>query len=158
MRVFTAPQLPLIGASDTSVFLAGSIEMGSAIDWQKKLIDDCSFLPDNWVFLNPRREHWDPSWQQSIENPHFYQQVDWELTHLDRADHIVFYLDPATKSPISLLEIGKFANTYSTYIVCPKSFYRRGNIEIFCHKYRTPLYEKLEDVVNEFRKLNATIS
>lgn len=53
------------------VFLAGSIEMGKASDWQQKLIDDLSDLPDDLVLLNPRRKDWDSSWVQSFDNRQF---------------------------------------------------------------------------------------
>lgn len=43
---------------------------------------------------------------QEASNPQFRQQVEWELNALSVADLIVFYFDPATRSPITLLELG----------------------------------------------------
>jgi hypothetical protein len=43
-----------------SVFLAGSIEMGKAEDWQKKLEGICDDF--GYDVLNPRRDDWDSSW------------------------------------------------------------------------------------------------
>ncbi len=57
-----------------SIFLAGSIEMGKAEDWQTQLTN---LLTGVRVF-NPRRDDWDPSWTQSITNPNFKEQVEWE--------------------------------------------------------------------------------
>ena len=65
-----------------SVFLAGSIDMGSAEDWQAQFE---RFLSDlDVLILNPRRDEWDASWEQSITNPLFREQVEWELTGLER--------------------------------------------------------------------------
>lgn len=153
MRVYSPPVLPRIAFLDKTVFLAGSIEMDSAPKWQQDFIDKCSFLPDDWVFLNPRRKEWDNSIVQSIENPHFYQQVDWEMTYLEQADHRVFYFAPGTMSPITLLELGKYGSQYSAIVVCPEGYLRKGNVEIFCHKHSIPFYDNLEQVVNQFRNL-----
>lgn len=68
MKVLKAPEpLPVIrrkGVVPRSLFLAGSIEMGVAVDWQTSLT---KFLerPENrmgcdFVF-NPRRDDWDSS-------------------------------------------------------------------------------------------------
>lgn len=52
-----------------SVFLAGSIEMGSAENWQARVERE---LADYDVLIfNPRRDDWDSSWVQSINNPRF---------------------------------------------------------------------------------------
>ena len=86
-----------------TVFLAGSIEMGSAEQWQKIAV---SLLPDSWTILNPRRDDWDSSWVQDPPSPQFRQQVEWELRGIENSDYVLMYLDPNTKSPISLLEFG----------------------------------------------------
>jgi hypothetical protein len=71
--------------------------------------------------------------------------VTWELDGLDRSQIIFFYLDPNTKSPISLLEIGKYIASDKKLIICvPKGFWRRGNIEILCDRYNIPLYDNLD--------------
>src|ERR1700761_2759886 len=85
-----------------SIFLAGSIEMGKAENWQAKVGN--FLVSKNFNVFNPRREDWDSSWVQTYKNPHFAQQVRWELNALDKADYIIMYLDPNTISPISLLE------------------------------------------------------
>jgi hypothetical protein len=75
---------------DTTVFLAGSIEMGVAEDWQSmvpKHFEDKT----NLVFYNPRRDDWDSSWEQKESNPQFNHQVNWELDKLDKANYIFMY-------------------------------------------------------------------
>jgi hypothetical protein len=125
-----------------SVFLAGSIEMGKAIDWQTEMSD--FFHKKNWNIFNPRRDDWDSSWEQNYLNPQFSQQVNWELHALDVADLIIMYFDPSTKSPISLLELGLYANSGKLRVVCPDDFWRKGNVEIVCNKYDIPFYDTLE--------------
>jgi hypothetical protein len=125
-----------------SVFLAGSIEMGKAEDWQKKLetiLGDCGY-----DILNPRRDDWDSSWTQEFENPQFFQQVTWELNALENADLIIMYFAPDTKSPISLLELGLFAHSGKIRVVCPQGFWRKGNVDIVCQYYNIPVYETFE--------------
>ena len=53
-----------------SVFLAGSIEMGKAEDWQSETIKALSDLENIEVF-NPRRDDWDSSWKQEESNRQF---------------------------------------------------------------------------------------
>lgn len=56
-----------------SVFLAGSIEMGKAIDWQTELGE--FFHKQGWDVFNPRRDDWNSTWKQEYDNPQFYQQT-----------------------------------------------------------------------------------
>lgn len=128
------------------VFLAGSIEMGTAENWQEKTEQELAkrMIP---VF-NPRRDDWDSSWVQSINNPSFRRQVEWELNALDQAYRIILYLSPGTKSPISLLELGLFAQSGKLLVCCPESFWRRGNVEIVCLRYEVPFFENLDELLD----------
>jgi len=122
-----------------TIFLAGSIEMGKAEDWQTEI--ETLFKNHLQVTLfNPRREEWDASWTQDIENPQFYQQVNWELNALEKSDLIFMYFAPETKSPISLLELGLFAHTGKMIVCCPEGFWRKGNVDIVCDRYNIPLF------------------
>ena len=135
-----------------TVFLAGSIEMNTAIDWQKEVTEYFkNFLPD-YDILNPRREEWDSSWKQDYNNPNFFQQVTWELNALETTDMIIMYFDPNTKSPISLLELGLFARSGKLRVVCPEGFWRKGNIEVTCDYYNVPLYNTLETLYLDITK------
>ena len=148
------PPFPLSkeGVNVTSIFLAGSIEMGLAEDWQKKVQDHLSDRKD-LVVLNPRRDDWDSSWTQEITNPQFYQQVNWELEGLEKANLIVMYLSPETRSPISLLELGLHAKSEKMIVCCPEGFWRKGNVEIVCEKYGIPLVETMEDLLKTLDKI-----
>lgn len=145
--IYLPPQnIALRCRSKKSVFLAGSIEMGVAEDWQ--LTIGKWFLSMGWNVFNPRRTDWDSSWIQSYENPQFNQQVSWELNALDKSDVILMYLDPNTKSPISLLELGLHATSKKLYVVCPDGFWRKGNVEMVCSVYDIPLFNTLDDFKN----------
>lgn len=133
-----------VSRGHNSVFLAGSIEMGTAADWQQQVID---MFPEGITFLNPRRDDWDSSWEQSIDNPQFNAQVTWELENLEATDFIFFYFDPNTKSPISLLELGMHITSRDVIVCCPSGFYRKGNVDIVCHRYGVHVFDKLEDAI-----------
>lgn len=142
MSLYKPPQnIALRNRDRKSVFLAGSIEMGKAEDWQTEVGN--FFHKEGYDVLNPRRNDWDASWEQKFENPQFYQQVNWELNALEHADLIIMYFAPDTKSPISLLELGLFARSGKLRVVCPDGFWRKGNVEIVCNYYNIPFYNNL---------------
>ena len=147
MEVFYPPKR--YTGFNKSVFLAGSIEMGTAEDWQTKVINALSDIEDLDI-LNPRRNDWDSSWEQKITNPQFYEQVNWELDCLEGSDIIFMYFSPGTQSPISLLELGLFAP--DMIVCCPEGFWRKGNVDIVCERYGNPVYENLDDAILELRK------
>ncbi len=131
--------------SKIKIFLAGSIEMGQATDWQTKVAE--MLKDEDVILLNPRRDAWDSTWEQNIDNPNFKEQVEWELNSQTLADYIIMYFDPNTKSPISLLETGLFAHDKKLLIVCPEGFWRKGNVDIVSEKYNIPQFETLEKLV-----------
>lgn len=139
-------ETPEIKLDKVSVFLAGSIEMDKAEDWQKRLT---AYLEKNIKFdlliFNPRRADWDSTWKQTLDDPNFVGQVEWELSNLDKADAILLYFDPTTKAPISLLELGLYAEKKKVLVCCPDGFYRKGNVQITCRKHKVPVYDTFED-------------
>lgn len=143
--------LPFIRYSPKpTIFLAGSIDNGAAVDWQRQIADDLQDLPV--ILLNPRRDSWDPNWEQDISNPLFKEQVEWELDHLQRADVRIFYFAPGSRSPITLLELGLHAERGRQNIVCcPFGFWRRGNVQVICEQFGIPLHETFEDLVSDLR-------
>lgn len=150
-----APESYQVYRNKTAIFLAGSIEMGIAEDWQKKVT--AALAGFDVLLLNPRRDHWDASWEQKIENPKFKEQVDWELDALDRADLILMYFVPETKSPITLLELGiHAAKTPQKLIVCcPDGFWRKGNVDIVCARYGVEQCESLDLLIRKIsHKIN----
>jgi hypothetical protein len=149
-RVLKPPAALALAAGERSLFLAGSIEMGLAEPWQAALEQSLADLPV--VILNPRRDEWDASWEQSIDNPDFRQQVEWELEAQERASLIAMYFAPATKAPITLLELGLFARSGKLLVCCPAGFWRRGNVEVVCARYDVPLVAELPQLVQGVRE------
>lgn len=124
-----------------SIFLAGSIEMGLAENWQEKIE---RILSDQEVnIFNPRRDDWDSSWNHTSEQFNF--QVNWEMNALEMVDIIFMYFSPDTKSPISLLELGLHADSRKMIVVCPDEFWRKGNVSVVCARYNIPMFNTLDE-------------
>lgn len=70
---------------------------------------------------------------------------EWQEIAKTRLDWILMYFDPATKSPISLLELGLFANSGKLVVVCPDAFWRKGNVDIVCDTYQIMQQDTLMD-------------
>ncbi len=127
-----------------AIFLAGSIEMGLAENWQNVVE---KFLRNQPVTIyNPRRDDWDSSWKQEKENPEFNHQVNWELDRLAQCNIVFMYLDPKTKSPISLLELGAYSDK-NIIVCCPNGFWRKGNVDIFCSRKNVPVYNNFGEAL-----------
>lgn len=130
-----------------SVFLAGSIEMGEAEDWQK-VVENALEDSDCAVF-NPRRTDWDSSWKQEKDFPPFRGQVEWELGALEACDVIAMHLDMDTKAPVSLLELGLHARSGKMVVSCPDGYWRKGNVDIVCERYGVPVFEDFQEFLAE---------
>jgi hypothetical protein len=128
-----------------SVFLAGSIEMGTAAPWQDRMIAALADRPI--AILNPRRPDWDASWRQSIDDPKFREQVEWELHGLERSSVVAMYFDPATRSPVTLIELGLTAASGRLIVGCPHGFWRRGNLEVVCARHGVALHDDLDALI-----------
>lgn len=140
-KIYTPPTRPESHINHL-VFLAGSIEEDKAINWQSIVCDELVKIPNLTIF-NPRRANWDSSWVQKIENTQFKEQVDWELDYIETVDTVIFYFDPNTKSPITLMELGIVSQVPLTesrgyqqkvIVCCPEGFWRKGNVDILCSR------------------------
>lgn len=146
-----APQQLIEGMStglEQHIFLAGSIEMGKAEKWQDRIARDLAH--EDVVLFNPRRDDWDASWVQSKTNPQFAEQATWELDHIEHADMVIFYFDPNTQSPITLLELGYVLgcnNFAMTFVCCPDGFWRKGNVDILCKRHDVPVVNTYEELI-----------
>lgn len=127
-----------------SVFTAGSIEMGAAVQWQKHLATLLSPLPI--TVCNPRRGHWDPTVTPEAKDESFRQQVEWELGALEQADVICFFFDVNTKSPVTLLELGLWAASEKVIVCCDKRYWRAGNVHIVCGRYKVPCVQSFAEL------------
>ncbi len=142
LKIFKPPTKVPQDINGKSIFIAGSIDMGSAIDWQAEVEKSLKNYP--FVIFNPRRDNWDSGLEQDISNETFREQVIWELDNLDRADAILFFFDKNGKAPITLLELGHYIKSGKCVVCCPEGFWRRGNVQILCARYDVPLYEDLD--------------
>lgn len=144
-----------VGNTEPMVFLAGSIEMGVAEQWQERAAKYLDDLLLKWkvdpkfdlILLNPRRDDWDSSWVQSKDNAQFREQVEWELEGMGVSDCTFFYFSPGTKSPITLLELGLHCgcDNLNVVVVCPEGFWRKGNVDVTCEFFGLPpVQETLE--------------
>ncbi|KAF3005899.1 hypothetical protein E8E13_009494 [Curvularia kusanoi] len=132
---------------DHSIFLAGSIEMGKAIQWQKEMVKWLS--PLAITVNNPRRGKWDPAATQEAKNEGFRAQVLWELAALEKADVICFFFDADTISPVTMMELGLWVGKQPDKVVvcCNKAFWRAGNIHLVCERYNVPCVETFKELV-----------
>ncbi|WP_175635762.1 nucleoside 2-deoxyribosyltransferase domain-containing protein [Pedobacter ghigonis] len=157
MKTINPPKV--ISASDVSLFLAGTIDMGNAENWQQKFIDRANVekMLDNVIVFNPRRASWDHSWTQSIENAQFNEQVNWELDAMEKVDVILLFLDANSKSPISIMELGLFADSGKLMVCCEDGFWKKGNVDIVCKRKGIDQYKTFDElgtaVIARLRKL-----
>ena len=126
--------------SYTGVFLAGTIDMGNSVDWQREAAETFARREGNYILYNPRQDEWHPEREGEMD-----YQVNWELEHLEKADWILMYFLPESLSPITLLEFGLYARSGKLVVVCPPEFYRYDNIRISCRRYSVPLFSSLEE-------------
>lgn len=141
-RIVTAPELWGHDFSEQSVFLAGAIDMGAAIDWQAWVIEQLRDVP-NTVLMNPRRVSFTPD---TLD-----EQVMWELGALDDADHIIMWLPKESKAPISLFEAGLYWQSSKLIIGAEEGFYRRRNLELTGMRYGVHIHSDLQMMVNLLR-------
>lgn len=139
------------------LFLAGSIEQGTADNWQVRTVES---LKDKKVLIfNPRRDNWDATLEQSKENEELNKQVNWELDHISLSELVCFYFDPNTKSPVTLLELGLCLPRKDVTVYCPRNYWRKGNVDITCERYGVKVYEDeaewLEAIKSKIDELNS---
>jgi len=145
VKLVTAPQRIETANNMFSIFLAGSIELGKARDWQTDVQGRLQDL--NVAIFNPRREDWDTSWKQDISDQNFSAQVNWELDYLEKSDLILFYFAPETKAPITLMELVLFASSGKCIVCCPEGYWRRGNVQIVCQRHNIPLTDNMDQLI-----------
>lgn len=150
MNVIHPPAPIQIPEGEKSIFLAGSIDMGGAEDWQARFIKGME--PLHGTILNPRRPDWDSSWEQTLENEKFVEQVNWEIDGLETAGLTAMYFAPNSQAPITLLELGLRARSGRIIVCCPEGYWRKGNVDIICTRFGLPQVPTFEDLLRECRR------
>ena len=133
-----------------SVFLAGSIEMGKAIQWQEHLTRELRDL--EITVCNPRRGQWSTNQNPKESDNLFKHQVEWELAALEAVDVIIFFFDKNTLSPVTMLELGLWVQGGKVVVCCHKDFWKSGNIHHVCKKYNVPYVKDYADIIPLVRK------
>lgn len=123
-----------------SVFTAGSIEMGNAVQWQNHMAISLSHLPI--TVCNPRRGHWNPDITPLARDEDFRTQVEWELDALEQADVICFFFDVTTKSTVS-----------QVVVCCGDEYWKGGNVELTCRRYDIPFVKSFAELVPAVEKM-----
>jgi len=148
---YTAPETPITG--EPYIFLAGTIDNGNSEDWQERFSN--YFAKEGWRTLNPRRKDWNSATDPILENKNFKQQVEWEANGLELAEVIVFNFLENSLSPVSLLELGEFGSKGHTaiHVICPRSYFRRGNVEHFCSRQDyIQLFDSEQDFFTNYKE------
>ncbi|MFW2829457.1 nucleoside 2-deoxyribosyltransferase domain-containing protein [Sphingomonas sp. ID0503] len=147
--VITAPQ-PLADANGwPMVYLGGTIDMGHSENWQAQAVE--LLAGERAVIVNPRRADWNADWLPIAEEPHFREQVEWELEALEVANVIVLHLASDSKSPISLLELGLHARGGRLIVFCAPDYFRKGNVDITAERYGIERASSVDDLVERVR-------
>jgi hypothetical protein len=128
-----------------TIFLAGSIDDGTAENWQEIVVD--SLKDKNVLLFNPRRDDWGSKYNLK-------QQIEWELDYLEEADLIIYYVTKDSKVPITLLELGLYMKDSSKKILiyCHKDFYRFTNVETTSERYGHKVYTDHDLFIEEVKK------
>ena len=150
-----------------SVFLAGSIEMGRAIQWQQHMRNYLADLPI--TVCNPRRSAWDTASTPRQRQADMQTQISWELEALDKCDVICFFFDWTTMSPVTMMELGLWARSGKCVVCCDdgqadvlagvqdavekKRFWKGTNVRMVCERYGVPHVRNFMDLTVEVRKM-----
>jgi hypothetical protein len=141
---------PVPQTTQKRVFLAGSIDKKSHIDWQTRVA--MALENENILLLNPTRHSWDMSWKLSADDPQFSEQVGWELEQLEQADLVVINMLPESQSPISLLEFGLHAKSGKIVVCCPEGFWKKGNVDMVCRHYHVNQVNNLDELITYIKQ------
>ena len=114
------------------LFLAGTIDNGKSDNWQKKLIEALS--DTDITIYNPRRD----DFPEHPKDEDVINQIRWEQDHLDDADFIIMVFQKESKSPITLLELGLYAQSKKLGVFCDRKYWRFLNVSETCRKYNIP--------------------
>lgn len=104
MNLFRAPEFVPAEFLLNSLFLAGGIGSGAVVaDWQSELVQ--RLRDTNLNLLNPRRDDYPAGNPNALR-----EQIEWEHRYLKSASVISFWFVPETLCPITLYELGAWAN------------------------------------------------
>ena len=139
------PNSPIQVIDGISIFLAGTIDNGKSINWQLEMED---ILKDyNVTLLNPRRDNWNPNSSRS----EMVKQINWEIDNLYKCDVIFMNILEESLSPITLLELGLYANSGKMIVSCHEEFWRKINVDVVCDRFNIPRYDNFDDAITKLK-------
>ena len=133
MHVITAQQTVIpnnVLTPPTLVFLAGGIS--GCRNWQEEVIEKLGAMVPLYpelkraVLINPRNPDFD------MDNPGMaFEQIKWEHYWLRRADIVSYFFDNSESlQPITLYELGKWANKKQSVITVCNGYKRQSDVYI----------------------------
>lgn len=124
-----------------SIFLAGTIDNGNSANWQ---VEAAYRLTEKYSVFNPRKDEWnaDASYEDVRE------QAEWEMDAMDAADFILMNFLPGSQSPITLAELGLYAETGKLLVICPEGYWRKANVDAICERYGIPQYDTINEAID----------
>ncbi len=139
------PNSPIQVIDGISIFLAGTIDNGKSINWQLEMED---ILKDyNVTLLNPRRDNWNPNSSRA----EMVKQINCEMDNLDKCDVIFMNILEESLSPITLLELGLYANSGKMIVSCHEEFWRKINVDVVCDRFNIPRYDNFDDAITKLK-------
>lgn len=120
------------------IFLAGAIDMGAAVDWQKVAIESLS--PFRAAICNPRRAV--PFTPDMLD-----EQIAWELDAMAQVDTVLMWFPKDSKAPVAMLETGFLLPTGKLVLGAEDGFYRRRNLELTAQRFGVACHATLEDTL-----------
>ena len=152
-HLIRSPNVASGGLQGPSIFLAGSIEMGTAELWQPRAAQ--ALLAMGLNVFDPRRDDWDPTWAHDpTPGTPFETQVSWELNHLSLADIVLFRITAGTASIVSMLELGMILESRKPIVIWADPGYMRfGNVVITARRYCKDVFTREDEAMAEVRRL-----
>lgn len=158
VEIYRAPDRSY-GCTDRAkikIFLAGSIEMGIAKEWQKQLENDLTALDidTDLIVFNPRRDDFDPHAKYSADNPYMGEQIEWELEHILMSDIVVFFFASETMSPITLYELGLisqdvYLHRKKAVVFCEEGYLKKANVDVNTQYFDIPTVTNWPSFLNK---------
>lgn len=138
--VITPPNtfFPSLHVGTHSVFLAGAIDMGLAVDWQSLVIHQMRDVP--CVLFNPRRTG-------GFTPDMLDEQIWWELNAMEIADTILMWFPADAKAPVAMFETGLWAQSGKLIVGADRKFYRRRNLELTLTRFGVEVHASLPRLI-----------
>jgi len=128
--------LPINKDNLRSIFLAGSMDHRQEHSWRDEIIGE---FGSHHIFDPTHAQHDD------LSNAELKHHIMWELEAMQQSDFILLNFLKDSKSPISLVELGLYAQSGKLIVVCPQEFYKHNYVHILCEKYSTPIFNTLKE-------------